>query len=79
MIKQATYLADYRIKVLFDDGTTRDIDLYGFLSKSRLPIIRQYLDLDKFRQFSVEDGALAWGDNEFDLNPINIYRGQYDA
>ena len=41
MIKQATYLADYRIKVLFDDGTTRDIDLYGFLSKSRLPIIRQ--------------------------------------
>lgn len=79
MIKQATYLADYRIKVLFDDGTTRDIDLYGFLSKSRLPIIRQYLDLDKFRQFRVEDGTLAWGDNEFDLNPINIYRGQYDA
>ncbi|MBQ4433221.1 MAG: DUF2442 domain-containing protein [Bacteroidales bacterium] len=44
-----------------------------------MPIIRQYLDLDKFRQFRVEDGALAWGDNEFDLNPINIYRGQYDA
>ena len=79
MIKQATYLADYRIKVLFDDGTSRDIDLYGFLSQSRLPIIRQYLDLDKFRQFRVEDGTLAWGDTEFDLNPINIYKGQYDA
>ena len=79
MIKQATYLADYRIKVLFDDGTSRDIDLYGFLSQSRLPIIRQYLDLDKFRQFRVEDGTLAWEDNEFDLNPINIYKGQYDA
>ena len=79
MIKQATYLADYRIKVLFDDGTSRDIDLYGFLSQSRLPIIRQYLDLDKFRQFRVEDGTLAWGDNELDLNPINIYKGQYDA
>ncbi len=79
MITQATYLTDYRIRVLFDDGTRRDIDLYGFLSSSKMPLVRKYLDLEKFRQFKIEDGTLAWGDNEFDLNPINIYKGKYDA
>lgn len=24
-------------------------------------------------------GTLCWGDNEFDLNPMNIYNGKYDA
>lgn len=24
-------------------------------------------------------GTLCWGDNEFDLNPMNIYQGKYDA
>jgi hypothetical protein len=31
-----------------------------------------------FKQFRIEDGTICWGDNEFDLNPVNIYKGDYD-
>lgn len=79
MITQATYLTGYSINVLFDDGTRKNIDLYEFLSNSKLPMVRKYLDIEKFRQFRIEDGTLVWGENELDLNPMNIYDGVYDA
>jgi len=31
------------------------------------------------KQFHIKMGMLCWGDNEFDLNPMNIYKGKYDA
>ena len=79
MITNATYLTGYRIEVEFDNGSKRTIDLQNFLENSNNKLIRKFLKLSLFRKFKVEDGTLAWGDNEFDLNPMNIEAGKYDA
>lgn len=79
MIKKAEYIKDYQIKIYFEDGKIRIIDLFNLLSTSNHPLINKFLDMKLFKQFRVEMGTLCWGDNEFDLNPRNIYNGQYDA
>lgn len=79
MIKKAEYIKDYQIKVYFEDGKMRTIDLFNFLSTSNHPLISRFLNIELFKQFRIEMGTLCWGDNEFDLNPMNIYTGKYDA
>ncbi len=79
MIQKAEYIKDYQIKVYFADGAIRTIDLFSFLSASAHPLINKFLDIEQFKQFRVEMGTLCWGDNEFDLNPMNIYKGKYDV
>ena len=79
MIQKAEYIKNYQIKVYFTDGKIRTIDLFNFLSTSNHPLINKFLDLELFKQFRIEMGTLCWGDNEFDLNPMNIYKGKYDA
>ena len=79
MIKKAEYIKDYQIKVYFTDGKITTIDMFNFLSTSNHPLISKFLDMELFKQFRIEMGTLCWGDNEFDLNPMNIYSGKYDA
>ena len=79
MIQKAEYIKDYQLEVYFTDGKTCTIDLFSFLSTSSHPLINKYLNVVLFKQFRVEMGTICWGDNEFDLNPMNIYNGQYDA
>jgi hypothetical protein len=79
MIQKALYIKDYQIEVYFNDGKNRIIDLFNFLSASNHPLINKYLNLDLFQQFHIEMGTICWGDNDFDLNPMNIYNGKYDA
>jgi hypothetical protein len=79
MIKKAEYIKDYQIKVYFADGIIKTIDLFNFLSTSNHPLINKFIDMELFKQFRIEMGTLCWGDNEFDLNPMNIYKGKYDA
>jgi hypothetical protein len=79
MIQKAEYIKDYQIKVYFTDGKIKTIDLFNFLSTSNHPLINKFLDMELFKQFRIEMGTLCWGDNEFDLNPMNIYKGNYDV
>lgn len=79
MIQKAEYIKDYQIKVYFTDGKIRTIDLFNFLSTSNHPLINKFIDMELFKQFRIEMGTLCWGDNEFDINPQNIYNGKYDA
>lgn len=79
MIKEAFYIKDYQLKIVFTDGTIKNIDLYNFLSGSTHPLIRKYLDINLFKQFQVDYGTICWGDNDFDINPQKIYQGTYDV
>ena len=78
MIKEAEYIRDYQLKILFEDGTEKIIDLYSFISTSDHPLIRKYLDLDFFKKFYIDCGTVCWGNNEFDINPMKVYQGFYD-
>ena len=69
------YLKDYVIDVCFSDGTRNKVDFYDFLTNSQHPLIRKYLNKQLFAKVKVEDGSVCWGDNEFDINPRSLYKG----
>lgn len=77
-IIKAKYLRDYEIEVSFSDGQSKVIDLHKFVSESKSPLIRKYLDKSLFANVKVEYGTICWGDNGFDINPENIYNGDFD-
>jgi len=74
----AEYISDYKIKVVFEDGLERAINLKQFLTDTKNPLIKKFLDIEKFQKFHVEYGALCWEENDFDLSPDAIYRGDFD-
>lgn len=73
MIKEAIYIEDYKILVKFHDGVERLLDLQTFLQNVALPNVRKYLDPELFKTFYITPWGLCWGDNEWDINPIDIY------
>jgi hypothetical protein len=72
-ILDATWVADYRIALSFDDGSNRTIDFRPFLSQSRHPDIRSFLDQQRFRTFRVEHGNLLWGDYALCFPVMDLY------
>jgi len=77
-IMSAEQTAPYRLRITFADGKVNVVDFEPFLRHSRHPAIRAYLEPERFRQFTVEDGFLHW--NDFDLVfPIaDLYAGRID-
>ena len=65
-------LTDYVVRVVFTDGTTRDIDLTPYLHGPIFEPIR--LQADLFRSVRVEFGALTWP-NGADIDPDVLYHG----
>ena len=61
-IEGAEHISDYKLKLHFSDGTERVIDFEPFLRSSRNPMIRAYLEREKFVNFRVEYGDLVWDD-----------------
>ena len=64
-IKKVKYSGEYKLSLLFNDDTEQTVDLYPFLTNSLNPLIRKYLDLNKFIKFKLESGDLQW--NDYDL------------
>lgn len=79
VISRADYVSDYKIHFVFSDGQQRLADFYPFLSSSTHPLINKFLDMKLFKQFYIENWAIRWGDNECDLNPMEIYYGEFEA
>ena len=68
----------YQIEVYFNDGKIVLADFEEFLRKSSNPLISQFLDIDKFYDVKLDEfGALVWGDDEMDINPLKIYEEHY--
>lgn len=61
-------LADYRVKLAFDDGVARVIDLEPFLRRPGRAAIRQPTF---FIQLRVEDGTIGWP-NGLRLDPVAL-------
>jgi hypothetical protein len=78
-ISRAQWDGDYRISLKFDDGTSRTVDFFPFLSRAAHPSLRAYLQPELFQTFRLEYGELVWGDYELCFPTIGLYRGQLDA
>ena len=67
-ITDAKYLQFYKINLMFDDGLEGIIDLENMLSKSNSGVFSKLRDLNKFKDFHLENGAIVWSCN-LDLAP----------
>lgn len=65
---------DLRLRLTFDDGVVQTIDFRPFLSRSRHPSVRAYLEPQRFATYRLEFGDLVWGDFELCFPIIDLYR-----
>ncbi len=71
-------VGDYALRLSFDDHTAQTIDFKSFLTRSRHPDIRVFLDPARFAAFRIEYGELVWGDYDLSFPVIDLYRNQLD-
>jgi hypothetical protein len=72
----AERLSDYKLKLCFSDGAERVVDFEPFLSSSSNPMIRAYLDPQKFGDFRLEHGDLIWDDYGLCFPVADLYEGR---
>jgi hypothetical protein len=75
-IEQAKYVEDYVLQLEFSDGKEIEVDFGSFLHQSLNPLIRKYLDVDIFKQFTVEYGDLFWNDYDLCFPIADLYEGR---
>jgi hypothetical protein len=75
-ITSAESVADYTLRLRFSDGEERLVDFEPFLRGSLNPMIRAYLDPEKFKQFAVEYGDLQWNDYDLCFPIADLYEGR---
>jgi hypothetical protein len=68
-VTSATYLEDYRIRLVFNDGTAKIIDLKNELNGSVYEPLRQ---LDYFKKFQIKYNTIEWP-NGADYAPEYLY------
>lgn len=66
----------YQLRLFFDDGTVQTVDFKEFLSRSRHPDIRAYLEESKFDTYHLQYGELVWGDYDLCFPIIDLYHNQ---
>lgn len=65
------YIEDYKLKVKFNNGDTKLIDMKDYLEKNRNTIFEPLLDKNTFKEAYV-DFTVCWP-NEIDLAPETLY------
>jgi hypothetical protein len=72
----AERLSNYKLKLCFSDGTDRVLDFEPFLHKSQNPMIRAYLDPQRFAGFRMDHGDLIWDDFGLCFPIADLYNGR---
>ncbi len=68
-VLDVAYVNDYKLLILFNDGTRKMADLRPFLTGG---ILGELQDLNKFTQFSLNGCTIKWA-NGADLAPEFLY------
>jgi len=77
-IMLAEQIDDFKLRLVFDDGCEQLVDFRPFLSRSRHPDIRAYLEPERFASFRIEHGELIWGDYDLCFPMLDLYRNTID-
>ena len=72
-IVRAEYAGEFKIHVWFSDGKNHVVDFEPFLMSARNPMVTQYRDLQKFKQFRIVYGNLDWNDYELCFSTEDLY------
>ena len=68
-VTKADYLDGYRVKLLFNNGETRIVDLSQSLNGS---VFAPLKDLDFFKRFTIKFNTIEW-ENGADFAPEYLY------
>ena len=71
-VSQAEYVKDYQISLVFNDGSTGVVNLASHANPDN--VFKRFLDMNYFKDFSVEFGTLVWGKGELDIAPEQLYQ-----
>jgi hypothetical protein len=74
-ITSADYIGPHSLKLTFQDGKISSVNFYDFLNSSTNPMIKNFLDLEKFKTFKILNGDLMWGDYELIFPIQDLYDG----
>ncbi len=74
----AEYSGDYKIIILFNNGTKKEVDFKPFLENSAHPSIRKYLNESSFKNYKIIDGNLNWNDYDLIFPLDDLYEGNID-
>ena len=76
-VKNAVYIEDYKIQILFEDGTSRVIDFEKAIMKQQIQNYKIYQDIENFKQFRIDNGNVVWGKDWDIIFPLNkLYNGK---
>ena len=75
-IEAVRYVSPYKLRIRFDDGRENTVDFGPFLKTSAHPSIRAYLELNRFKNFTIEDGVLHWNDFDLVFPMADLYAGR---
>ncbi len=75
-IMAAEPVGEYALCLSFDDGTMQTVDFKPFLSLTRHPDIRAYLEPSRFAAFRIEHGELVWGDYDLCFPIADLYQNR---
>jgi len=74
-IENVQYLEEYKLRLRFSDETEKVVDFEPFLKRSLNPLITKYLDIERFKTFSIENGDLQWDDYDLCFPISDLYAG----
>ncbi len=78
-LTDAQWVFGHVLELSFSDGFSHRVDFEPFLSRSMQPEIREYLDVDKFKAFSISFGNLVWNDYALCFPIEDLYCGSISA
>jgi hypothetical protein len=78
-ISSASWVSGYALEITFSDGVSHKVDFGPFLKGSVRPDVRKYLDLDRFKGFSISFGNLSWNDYDLCFPIEDLYSGEIIA
>ena len=71
-IIKANYLDGFRIRVLFNDGLEKTIDLKDYIKSKKHPFFKTLSNIDEFKKFKLHK-TLTW-ESGADIAPEYLYK-----
>jgi len=70
-IIQANYIDDFKVKVLFNDGLEKIVDLKNYINSKKHPFFQPLKQVEEFKKFRIHK-TLVW-DSGADIAPEYLH------